>query len=57
MNEFAQTLEMTVGAVVVAAPAVGWSAADESFFRLTDGAFAPSFLAGAGALLASYDED
>jgi hypothetical protein len=57
MNEFAQTLEMTVGTVAATASSVGWSAADESFFRLIDGAFAPSFLSGAGALLASYDED
>lgn len=34
-----------------------WTAADESFFRITSAAFSPAFLAGAGVLLASYDDE
>jgi hypothetical protein len=30
---------------------------DESFFRAVADVFAPSFLQGAGVLLASYDQD
>ena len=33
-----------------------WSAADEQFFRLAAQLFAPAMLAGAGVMLASYDE-
>jgi hypothetical protein len=32
-----------------------WSTDDESFFRAVADVFAPSFLLGAGVLLASYD--
>ena len=35
--------------------AAGWSAADESFFRVVRELFRPAFLAGATVLLASYD--
>jgi hypothetical protein len=56
MNEFAQTLEITP-TTTTTAPAFGWSQADEDFFHVVDGAFGPSFLAGAGTLLASYDQD
>ena len=34
-----------------------WTSADETFFRLTSAAFSPAFLAGAGVLLASYDDE
>lgn len=34
-----------------------WTAADETFFRATFDAFSPAFLAGAGVLLASYDDE
>jgi hypothetical protein len=33
-----------------------WSDADEQFFRIAGQLFAPAMLAGAGVLLASYDE-
>jgi hypothetical protein len=59
MNETAKTVETSV-ATVVAAPArcesTGWSTADENFFRVVEGVLSCAFLAGAGALLASYDE-
>jgi hypothetical protein len=34
-----------------------WSVDDESFFRAVADVFAPSFLQGAGVLLASYDQE
>ena len=34
-----------------------WTAADETFFRVAFDAFSPAFLAGAGVLLASYDDE
>ena len=34
-----------------------WSTADEDFFKTTWDAFPSEFLAGAGVLLASYDDD
>jgi hypothetical protein len=34
-----------------------WTNADEDFFRTTWDAFPTDFLAGAGVLLASYDDD
>jgi hypothetical protein len=34
-----------------------WTTADEDFFRTTWDAFPSEFLAGAGVLLASYDDD
>jgi len=34
-----------------------WTTADETFFRVSSDAFSPTFLAGAGALLASYDDE
>lgn len=34
-----------------------WTAADETFFRIAFNAFSPAFLAGAGVLLASYDDE
>lgn len=34
-----------------------WSAEDESFFRVVRDLFAPAYLRGASALLASYDLD
>jgi hypothetical protein len=59
MNEFTQTLDTTTATstttVGISAPTFGWSPADEHFFRLSDGAFGRSFLAGASALLESYD--
>lgn len=35
----------------------GWSAEDETFFRMVRDLFAPSYLRGASALLASYDPE
>ena len=60
MNEFAQTIEIaetTTTTTTTSAPTFGWSQADEHFFHVVDGAFTPTFLAGAGTLLASYDQD
>jgi len=37
--------------------AASWSQADEQFFRIAAELFSPSFLAGAGVLLASYDAE
>ena len=37
--------------------AASWSQADEQFFRIAAELFSPSFLAGAGLLLASYDPE
>ena len=34
-----------------------WTSADETFFRVTSDAFSPAFVAGAGVLLASYDDE
>ena len=34
-----------------------WTTADEDFFRTTWDAFSCDFLAGAGVLLASYDDE
>ena len=34
-----------------------WSAEDEQFFRITAELFQPSYLWGAGVLLASYDDE
>ena len=34
-----------------------WTTADEDFFRTTWDAFSAEFLAGAGVLLASYDDE
>jgi hypothetical protein len=34
-----------------------WTTADETFFRVAFNAFSPAFLAGAGVLLASYDDE
>ena len=34
-----------------------WTGADEDFFRTTWDAFTSEFLAGAGVLLASYDDE
>lgn len=35
----------------------GWSAEDETFFRMVRDLLAPSYLRGASALLASYDPE
>ena len=43
-------------AAVVEAVPTTWTAADEQFFRIAGQLFAPAMLAGAGVLLASYDE-
>jgi len=43
-------------AAVVETVPTTWSAADEEFFRIAGELFAPAMLAGAGVLLASYDE-
>jgi hypothetical protein len=32
-----------------------WTTADDTFFRIATAAFSPTFAAGAGVLLASYD--
>jgi len=37
--------------------ATSWTTADEDFFRVTRDAFGSEFLAGAGVLLASYDDE
>ena len=34
-----------------------WTTDDESFFRVAFDVFSPDFLAGAGVLLASYDDE
>jgi hypothetical protein len=34
-----------------------WSAVDDAFFRIVGRLFSPAFLAGAGVVLASYDEE
>ena len=34
-----------------------WTTADETFFRVAFDVFCPAFLAGASALLASYDDE
>jgi hypothetical protein len=34
-----------------------WTTDDENFFRVAFDAFSPDFLAGAGVLLASYDDE
>jgi hypothetical protein len=34
-----------------------WTAADDHFFRVTKDLFPQEFLAGAGVLLASYDDE
>ena len=49
------TTTRPAAAVVEAVPTT-WAAADEEFFRLAGQLFAPAMLAGAGVLLASYDE-
>jgi hypothetical protein len=58
MNEATYTIETAVAPAPTAACCewTGWSATDEAFFRLVDGALPPAFVAGAGVLLASYDE-
>ena len=38
-------------------PTATWCDADEEFFRVIGSVLPPEFLYGAGALLASYDED
>ena len=43
-------------ATVVESVPITWSAADEQFFRIVGELLAPTFLAGATVLLASYDE-
>jgi hypothetical protein len=43
-------------ATVVESVPSTWSAADEQFFRIAGRLFDPTMLAGAGVLLASYDE-
>jgi hypothetical protein len=40
-----------------AGPDAGWDAERDAFFRMTATLFPPAFSAGAGVLLASYDED
>ena len=49
------TATRTAAAVVEAVPTT-WTAADEQFFRIAAQLFAPAMLAGAGVLLASYDD-
>ena len=59
MNETAKAVETSVTNVVATpmqSQSSGWSAADEQFFRIVEGVLPCTFLAGAGALLASYDE-
>ena len=57
MSTFTTTGTTTrpAAAVVEAVPTT-WSAADEQFFRIAGQLFSPAMLAGAGVLLASYDE-
>jgi hypothetical protein len=43
-------------ATVVESVPTTWSDADEQFFRMVGELLAPTFLAGASVLLASYDE-
>ncbi len=57
MNTFTTTgtTTRTAAAAVETVPTT-WSAADEQFFRIAGQLFGPAILAGAGVLLASYDE-
>jgi hypothetical protein len=34
-----------------------WTTADETFFRAVEGVLSPTYTAGAGVLLSSYDSD
>jgi len=34
-----------------------WTTADDTFFGIASSLFSPTFLAGAGVLLASYDDE
>jgi hypothetical protein len=57
MNTFTTTGTTTrPAASAVEAVPTTWSAGDEQFFRIAGQLFAPAMLAGAGVLLASYDE-
>jgi glutamate dehydrogenase/leucine dehydrogenase len=49
------TTTRPAAAVVEAVPTT-WSTADEEFFLIAGQLFAPAMLAGAGVMLASYDE-
>lgn len=49
------TTARPAAAAIEAVPTT-WSAADEQFFRIAGQLFTPTMLAGAGVLLASYDD-
>ena len=47
---------MTTASALESLP-VAWSAADDTFFRVVVNLFPTAFTAGAGVLLASYDDE
>jgi hypothetical protein len=56
MSTQTTTQNPSVTATVVESVPTSWSEADERFFRIVGELLAPTFLAGATVLLASYDE-
>jgi hypothetical protein len=56
MNTKTTTQTPSSTAPIVESVPATWSEADEQFFRIVGELLAPTFLAGATALLASYDE-
>ncbi|MBW8801703.1 MAG: hypothetical protein JF597_51675 [Streptomyces sp.] len=52
-----RTAETTADQPITPDSQAPWSAADDQFFRVVQGAFTTAFVSGAGALLASYDTD
>jgi hypothetical protein len=57
MNTQTTTQNPGFTATVVESVPTTWSEADEQFFRIAGELLAPTFLAGATVLLASYDEN
>lgn len=57
MNETTYTLEIPVAPEPACCGWTGWSAVDEAFFRVVEGALPGAFVAGAGVLLATYDDE
>jgi hypothetical protein len=52
-----EDLENVMATTVETTTTTHWSGTDEQFFRVAAELFSPTFLWGAGALLASYDPD
>jgi hypothetical protein len=57
MNTQTTTQTASSTTTVVESVPTTWSAADEQYFRIVGELLAPTFLAGASVLLASYDEN